>query len=171
MNLLNDKYLVSRKIDIFGISLSGAFIFLLLKTINEASTAYMIITLLISIIFDNGHVYMTFSRVFKEYEKAKMFFILVPIGIFVFFFIWLFDDIPLFWSFVLYATIFHFTRQVYGINRWYMKKENMNSRFRDFIIYAVVLVPLFSMSFNPDFTVSIYTENDYFLFQSEYLPK
>jgi len=169
MNISGSKYLVSKNIDIWGLSLASLICFFLLKIINDVSLSYLIIVLVISVVLDNGHIYMTYSRVFKEYKKEKMFFIVVPFVIFTFFFIWLFNDIPYFWSFVLYATFFHFARQIYGINRWYMKKEEMNSKFRDFIIYSIIILPILSMHFNPYFTVIFFTPSDFYTYKSELL--
>ena len=165
----HSKYLVSSKIDILGLSLSSLICLLLLRVFNADSTAYLAIVLVVSIVLDNGHVYMTYSRVFREYSEDKVFFITVPILIFFVFFMWLSNDVPYFWSFVVYATFFHFARQIYGINRWYMKKDGMSSKIHDFIIYAIVILPILSMHFNPYFTVMFYTPNDFYTYKSEML--
>jgi hypothetical protein len=161
------RYIISKNIDVWGLSLSSLIVFFLLQALNESSIFYLILALSISVVLDNGHVYMTLSRVVKEFDKHKTFFLSVPALIFATFFTWLYFDIPYFWSMVIYSTFFHFARQIYGINRWYMRKDKLiHSKFRDFVIYAVVLLPIIAMHFNPYSTLVFYTASDFFKYES-----
>jgi len=162
-----DGFIISRKIDVFGLSLSGIFVFILLKLLNADSIFYIGLALIISVALDNGHVYMTYSRVKKEFNTNPLFFISVPLLIIGVFTGWMYLQIPYFWSFVVYFTFFHFIRQIFGINRWYMAKENNKNKIIDFFLYALVLLPILSIHFNSYMTLELYTPNDFFTYKSE----
>ena len=162
-----DGFIISKKIDVLGLSLSGIAVFLLLKILNADSMFYIGLALVISVVLDNGHVYMTYSRVKKEFKVSPLFFVAVPVLIIGVFTIWMYSQIPYFWSFVVYFTFFHFIRQIFGINRWYMAKEKNKSRAIDFFVYALVLVPILSIHFNPHMTLELYTSSDFFTYKSD----
>ena len=161
--------LISKKIDIFGISISGIIVFALLKILNADSFFYIALTLMIAIVLDNGHVYMTYSRIKKEYSQEKLFFILTPMVIAIVLFLWLELKIPYFWSFVVYATFFHFVRQIYGINRWYMAKEKLKSKVIDFFVYALIILPILSIHFNQNMEITLYSKDDFISYKSSLL--
>jgi len=165
------KSLISNKVDILGISLSGIIVFLALKILEPNSYIYIALTFLIAIALDNGHVYMTYSRVKKEFKQSPLFFTLVPLSITVGIFLWLYFKIPYFWSFVVYATFFHFVRQVYGINRWYMSQEGIKSGAIDFFLYSLVILPILSIHFNPNMHIELYGKDDFITYESMFLFK
>ena len=155
-------FIVSRGIDIWGLSLSSIIVFYLLKVLDNDSFLFLAVTLAISVALDNGHVYMSYSRVAKEFKEHAKFFVTVPVGIFLTFFVWMYFNIPYFWNMVLYATFFHFIRQIYGINRWYMRVEGRKSPLIDTVLLLSMIIPILSMSFNPYINVVMFTENDFF---------
>jgi len=167
-----NRYIISGKVDILLMSLFPILIFGMLKFSGEDNLITFVAVLLISVILDNGHVYFTYSRIAKEFQKAKVFFVAVPIIIFLTFLTWQYFKIPYFYSFVVYATLFHFIRQAYGINRWYMLSEKGNKLIIDFIMYSLMITPLIALHFRSDLHIALYDYDDFFIYTSnDYLAK
>jgi hypothetical protein len=136
-----------------------------LPFLKNTSNVFSYIFLLIFLyLFDSGHVYLTFIRVFKEFKYAKIFFVIVPLTVFVFLYYIAKYDYDLFFYVIGYLTIFHFIRQIYGINRWYIKINNEElTQLRDNIIYIVTLIPIIIFFFRPAINTVDYGYQFFFL--------
>ena len=67
-------------------------------------------------VIDSGHVYTTMWRTWlhKEEIVTDKLYIFFPIAFFFLFTIWFYLGLPFLWTFVVYSTLYHHTRQVYG---------------------------------------------------------
>lgn len=117
---------------------------------------------------DSGHVYTTAWRTWlhKEERRSSHRYWIVPLSIFAIFSLWFFFQIPGLWSFVVYATLYHHIRQVYGFSKWTQKLNQRQDPFTDRAVYFFSLVPFVAYHFRPGAFGNYYSENDLFLFPS-----
>jgi len=74
------------------------------------------------------------------------------------------------WHLVVYATLFHFTRQFFGIFRWYIFKEKVSKNISNFLFYSLMVLPLLVLHFRTNIEViGYYTANDIFSYPNEQL--
>lgn len=127
--------------------------------LDEKSLVY---GLLAGALIDSGHVYTTFLRTWlnpSERRSSKRY-IVVPVIIFVFFSTWYLLKIPGLWMFVVYATLYHHLRQVYGYSKWYQLKNKRFDRVSDRYLYALALWPLVIYHFREQVLTAYYTPMD-----------
>lgn len=122
--------------------------------------------LLVTALIDSGHVYTTFWRTLlhPEERNSSSLYWLLPLGIFFFFFAWYFSRLPHLWSFVVYSTLFHHVRQVYGFSKWYQALNKRTDKISDYFLYALSIGPMFIYHFRPNAIGYYYSSNDLFLF-------
>jgi hypothetical protein len=143
---------------LFGMAIAMAF-----PHLGDTSLLY---GLLATALIDSGHVYTTFWRTLfhpEERNSSNAYWIL-PIAIFLFFFTWYFSRLPGLWSFVVYSTLFHHVRQVYGFSKWYQALNKRTDKFSDYFLYALSVGPIFIYHFRPDAIGNYYSTGDLFLF-------
>lgn len=126
----------------------------------------LIYGLIATALIDSGHVYTTFWRTFfhPEERNSSRAYWLIPLAIFIFFFGWYFSKLPGLWSFVVYSTLFHHVRQVYGFSKWYQALNKRTDKISDYFLYALAVGPIFIYHFRPDAIGNYYSSGDLFLY-------
>ena len=120
----------------------------LLQVINDDNIILTLFLFVCLYLFDSGHVYLTYIRVVKEFKYAKLFFIITPLLVFLFLYYITTYIYTLFFYVIGYTTLFHFIRQIYGINRWYLSISNEKiTQLRDNVIYLVTVIPMLILFF------------------------
>ena len=122
---MSSHYWILRKqnLDLSFILLPGIVGIILSLILKENSIPYVVYAFIALIIIDAGHVYITAWRTIfrKEERQSNNTYWLTPVATVILVFIWLKFQIPGFWSFIVYFTLFHHMRQFYGILRGYQK--------------------------------------------------
>lgn len=132
-------------------------------TLGESSLIY---GLLAMGIIDSGHVYTTAWRTWlhpDEVKSSKAYWI-YPLIFFSVFFSWFYFSLPYLWAFVVYATLYHHVRQVYGFSKWYQKLNHRADVVSDYFLYFFAIAPMVIYHFRPEATAGYYTEKDLFLY-------
>ncbi|MGZ3690158.1 MAG: hypothetical protein ACXVAX_01565, partial [Pseudobdellovibrio sp.] len=122
-------------------------------------------------IFDSGHVYITLWRTWWNTglaEKPRAFYF-VPAGVFLSVLIWNYFSFPYLWTFVVYYTVYHNVRQLYGINKWYQLIENRFDKASDYFLYGVCGLSFLALHFKPDFHYAYYTGHDLLVYPHAFL--
>jgi hypothetical protein len=121
---------------------------------------------------DNGHVYSTIWRTYfnpSEFQKNK-FYIWFPAICFTAIIITTQFVLNLFWSFVIYFTIYHNLRQLYGFYRWYGAINNFKDKIMNFFFYAICLCPVLIVHVDKQkYLITFYGPNDIILFENLFL--
>lgn len=143
--------------DLLGLFLPGYFGLICVSLFSSIPTAAIIIGFVSLVLIDSGHVYTTFLRgpFFKFHNKAKTLASLFSIFLFLFF--WLYFQIPYFWSFVVYYTLFHHVRQYVGLIKWYNKLEQYHDSILIYLFYASVLISMLLFHTDPNQTLTYYS--------------
>ncbi len=117
-------------------------------------------------VIDSGHVYTTMWRTWlhKEEVVTDKLYILFPIAFFFLFTLWFYFELPYLWAFVVYSTLYHHTRQVYGFSKWYQKLNKRQDPESDRYLYFFAYFPMVIYHFRPGATANYYTEQDLFLY-------
>lgn len=141
----------------------GVFLGYLIPDLGTQSLVYGILA---TGIIDSGHVYTTLWRIYfhPEERKSHYSYWLFPVSFFVLFALWFYLEIPHLWPFVVYATLFHHVRQVYGLSKWYQKLNGRQDKISDRFLYAFSFLPMVIYHFRPEAIARYYTDNDLFLF-------
>lgn len=116
-------------------------------------------------LIDSGHVYTTFWRTLfhpEEFRSRKAYFIL-PVCFFFIFALWFKLGAQYLWSFVVYATLFHHIRQVYGVSKWYQVLNKKSDLISDKFLYLLAVFPMFAYHFRPGVPANYYSSQDLFL--------
>jgi hypothetical protein len=132
--------------------------------LGESSLLY---GLLATALIDSGHVYTTAWRTFfhkEERQSSRALYLLFPVFFFLIFFIWFATGARGLWMFVVYSTLFHHIRQVYGFSKWYQALNKRSDQSSDFFLYSLALIPIIAYHFRPGAIANYYTMNDLFLF-------
>ena len=141
------------------------FPLILLLMFSPHERAWGLLALIGYVFIDSGHAYVTALRTYfqKNILLSNPRFILVPTLCFLVFFLWAYFGQPYLWSFVIYATFYHNTRQHYGILKWY---EKLNSPIpkSSFFLYFFTVMPFIGFHFK-DFKYSgIYHLGEFFFY-------
>ena len=118
---------------------------------TPGSAAYALFAFVTLGLLDSGHVYATLWRTYlnpRERRRTRLYW-LVPLAVFALFFAWAGLGIPYLGSFVLYVTLFHNIRQLFGIAKWYQKLNGVYRPAADFFVQALCAVPLLGAHFDP----------------------
>lgn len=118
----------------------------------------VIVSTVMLILADNGHVYLTLWRTYldKNERRRSAVYWSAPIILFTFIFLMTQWNIQYFWTFIIYATVYHNLRQLYGFSRWYQKLNQHSDPRRDYFLYALCLLPLVIITFGEPRLVSFY---------------
>jgi hypothetical protein len=146
----------------------GIMIAVVYPQLGETSVFY---ALLAMALIDSGHVYTTFWRTFfypKEMRSHSRYWI-APVLIFMILSTAFFLEVSWFWKFVVYATLFHHLRQVYGLSRWYQSLNGRQDKVSDFFLYALSLLPMLIYHFRSGLKAYYYSEADLFFFPNQTL--
>jgi hypothetical protein len=152
------------------------FAFLLLPGLIAAAIAFslrnmsLVLPLLAfqffgSAFMDSGHVYSTLWRTHfdtEERERSLQYWI-IPILIFLFFFIWIYLRWPLLWTFVTYSTLYHNIKQFYGFNKYYQRLNNRFDWISDKYVLLNTLIPVFIFHNRKVESAGYYTDSDLFM--------
>ena len=131
--------------------------------LSETSLIYAVFT---TVIIDSCHVYTTAWRTLlnpAERASSKKYWI-APLLIFIAFTTWYFTAAPGLWSFVVYATLYHHIRQVYGFSKWYQVLNGRSDIISDRFLYALALLPLTIYHFRMGVPAGYYFGADLFMF-------
>lgn len=134
----------------------------------ENSAGYLWLLLGVSV-FDSGHVYITGWRTWWNAGLAQKpaAFYLVPALVFIAMFFWNYLSIPFLWTFVVYFTVYHNVRQLYGIGKWFQVVEKNFNKAADYFLYAVCAVSFLALHFRTDFKYDYYTGHDLFSYPNQ----
>lgn len=124
--------------------------------------------LLATAIIDSGHVYTTAWRTFfhPEERNSSKVYVIYPLAFFALFFSWFYFRVGGLWSFVVYSTLYHHVRQVYGYSKWYQALNRRQDKTSDFFLYALAILPMITYHFRPGAIAGYYSEMDLFLYPS-----
>lgn len=119
-------------------------------------------------IIDSGHVYTTVWRTYfhGEERRSHSAYLYFPAIFFLFFAAWFYSGVPHLWAFVVYATLYHHVRQVYGFSKWYQKLNRRSDKISDAFLYTLSVLPMVIYHFRADAISGYYTQNDLFLYPS-----
>lgn len=101
---------------------------------------------------DSGHIYTTLWRTYfhsDELQSRKIYTWAPPV-IFFACLGCLALNVPYFWSFVVYATLFHNFRQLYGINKWYRRINGIRRPAADLYLQILCAWPALCYHFRED---------------------
>ncbi len=117
-------------------------------------------------VIDSGHVYTTMWRTWlhKDEVGTSKGYYLFPIFFLVLFSLWFYFEVPYLWAFVVYSTLYHHTRQIYGFSKWYQKLNKRQDPESDRYLYFFAYFPMVIYHFRPGAIGSYYTDNDLFLY-------
>lgn len=134
--------------------------------LGETSVLY---GLFATAIVDSGHVYTTAWRTWLNPSERKSHpgYWIVPILIFLIFSSWFFFQLPGLWKFVVYATLYHHVRQVYGFSKWYQVLNRRTDKVSDYFLYALAALPFLIYHFRSDAMTSYYSQSDIFVYPHE----
>ena len=110
-------------------------------------------------ILDGGHVYSTLWRTYfskNELQRRPLYYKLTPIILFILFSLWIYTGGLYLVPFVVYFTIYHNIRQLYGINKWYQKINHSFDKKSDWFLYAFCIFPVIAFHFRGDINLPIY---------------
>jgi hypothetical protein len=166
--LKNNQWILGRpSFDFLGLVLPGYLGLILVWLFADTAPAVMIIGFFGLVLVDSGHVYTTFFRgpFFEVNNLSKTLGSLL--GIFLFLFLWLYFQVPYFWPFITYFTLFHHVRQYVGLIKWYNKIDDYFDPLLIQFFYASVFVSIFLFHVNPEVTSFYYAiQGDVFYFPS-----
>lgn len=110
-------------------------------------------------LIDSGHVYTTFWR-WGDKALASFIYPIILLGVFVTISTaYYFGLRQILWSGVVYLTVFHHIRQVYGFSRWYERLNQRYSRVNSIKVYLLSIVPFIAFHFR-DLNLSYYSTAD-----------
>lgn len=104
------------------------------------------------ICIDSGHVYTTMWRTYlqpSEFRDKRKLYLATPLVFMLAFFIWVYAQLPGLWELVVYGTLFHNFRQLWGFLRWYEKIEGRKDPNTGFFFHAFILIPIIAFHVNP----------------------
>ncbi len=131
----------------------------------EDSTLTIVFAFIALGLLDSGHVYTTVWRTYfhSPERKRSLVYLWAPLGFFLLFFWWSFLNIPFLGPFVVYITLYHNFKQLYGVNSWF-QRLNLSAQKNDKkIFYFLTLAPIFIAHFRSDFPkIAYYSTNDFF---------
>jgi hypothetical protein len=156
----------SSKSDALFFLLPGLFSIGMGMMFSQLGETSLIYGLLATALIDSGHVYTTFWRTLLRPgpPKADLKFWYMPLFFFLLFSSWYFLKLPGLWTFVVYSTLYHHTRQVYGFSKWYQTLNRRTDEISDKFLYGLAVLPMVIYHFRPGAIGSYYAENDLFLF-------
>jgi hypothetical protein len=118
--------------------------FTLFRSTDEESWHRLLLGLLALVIIDNGHVYTTFWRTYfnpNEFHRRQIYY-WVPLAIFLGCVLFSKLNFQRFWTFVVYAALYHNIRQLYGYFKWYGQINKYYDRVFDYLLYAFCYFPV-----------------------------
>lgn len=136
----------------------------------KESTYFLVFAWIAVGLFDTGHVYTTVWRTYlnpQELNRKKKYYILMPLAIFSFFFLWMYMKVPYLGAFIAYFTIYHNLRQFYGMNKWYQKINKAFDSVSDKFMYTLCIIPVVVAHFRTDLQwTTYYSDSDVFMYPS-----
>lgn len=117
------------------------------------------------VLIDTGHAYATLWRVGLKNDRVWywLWFPCIVLGSFL----WMWSELPGFWTFVVYFTAFHHVKQFVGVHAWY---EHRNQKFRPSsrrYLLLLLTFPILLFHFRDGVSYSVYTQRDVFFFPNE----
>lgn len=102
-------------------------------------------------VLDSGHVYTSLWRTYFysiEFWRRPVFYTLVPLSVFLFFWLWIFfGKAFLLGNFVLYAALHHNFKQFLGISKWYQRINVTYSREANYFFLLLCFISLTGLHF------------------------
>lgn len=113
--------------------------------ITEVSWHKELITFVALVLVDNGHVYTTLWRTYLNKKELlnHRYYLTFPLTCFLLIIACTQAALQWFWVFVVYFTLYHNLRQLYGFYRWYGSLHQFKDRVLNFLFYAICLCPVF----------------------------
>ncbi len=154
----------------FAVLWGAAFPLILLLMYTPQGKAWGLLALVAYVFIDSGHAYATAFRTYfkKNIVFSSPLYLSVPLLCFLIFFSWAYLGVPYLWSFVLYATFYHNTRQHYGILKWY-EKINHSIPNSGLFLYALTVLPFIGFHFKSFRYSGIYHEKEFFFYPDQTL--
>lgn len=106
----------------------------------------------IYICIDSGHVYTTMWRTYlqpAEFNERRRLYLITPFAFMIVFALWVGLRLPGLWEVVVYGTLFHNFRQLWGFLRWYEKVEGRKDPNTGFFFHAFIFIPIAAFHVNP----------------------
>lgn len=158
--------------DLLFIIAPGLWCLALLKIIPNDSILYTSLLVLLLTI-DSSHIYSTFWRTIfdsTEFKRSKFLYLIAPLIIGLLLFSWFFFNIPFFWNFIIYLTVYHQIKQAVGLQKWYSKINHYFEQTSSNIMYACTIFSFMAFHFktNP-IVINFYSANDIFSYPNEFL--
>ena len=156
----------TRRREMFYLYLPGILSVIVAIAFPDFGEESLLYGILATAIIDSGHVYTTAWRTWLYGDEVKTHpgYWMYPLGFFLFFTMWFYFQIPYLWSFVVYATLYHHTRQVYGFSKWYQKLNRRSDPVSDRFLYFFAYFPMIIYHFRPEAVANYYSEKDLFLY-------
>lgn len=139
----------------------------------ELGTTSLLYGLLATALIDSGHVYTTAWRTwfYPDELRSSHRYWLFPLTFFLIFAVWYHFNLPGLWSFVVYTTLFHHIRQVYGFSKWYQALNKRADKVSDYFLYTLAIFPMIIYHFRPGVPANYYSDDDLFLFPDLFVTK
>ncbi len=150
------------------------YFFVLRNHLSETGWHQEWIAFIILVLIDNGHVYTTVWRTYlnKIELRTHSYYWVFPLICFVAVFFTSQFALSWLWSIVIYWTLYHNFKQIFGFYRWYGYLANYRSKTLDLFFYFICLGPVAIFHFGPRKPeVFLYMTGDIFNFDNEMLYK
>lgn len=112
---------------------------------------------------DSGHVYTTFWRWGDKALSAMSYPLTVLIVFLSISTLYFLGVRQLLWSGVVYLTVFHHIRQVYGFSRWYERLNQRYDRLTSLKVYLLAIIPFVAFHFR-DLNLNYYSSADLMMY-------
>jgi len=154
--------------------LPGILAILISKFISgaEGNWTYLLFTWLALGVLDGGHVYSTLWRTYfnkNELLRRPLYYKLAPVLLFLLFALWVYFGGLYLGYVVVYFTIYHNIRQLFGVSKWYQKINKSFDKGSDFFLYAFCLIPVIAFHFRDNVQTPNYYDVSGSLYPDQFL--
>lgn len=125
----------------------------------EEHWIYFFFTWLALGVLDGGHVYSTLWRTYfhkSELNRRPLYYKLTPAILFIAFALWVYTGGLYLGLFVVYFTLYHNIRQLYGVSKWYQKINHSFDKSSDWFLYAFCVLPIVAFHFRGNINIPDY---------------
>ena len=140
----------------------GVIVLCLLISASKIAPAMSVFLISLMVLVDSAHVFSTSWRTLfrvSEYKREWSYWG-VPLICFGVSFAWLTLGIPYYLAFLVYATVFHYMRQNYGIIRWYERLSGKARKLSEWHFYLLVILPIVTFHFSSLDSFGMFSDSD-----------
>ncbi|MEL6543843.1 MAG: hypothetical protein AAFQ82_04400 [Myxococcota bacterium] len=160
--------------DVALLFLPGALTLALFWFVPPTMTSILVASFVTLYMLDSGHGYVTAMRIhlrpkaLKSHSRAlQLAYWLTPLGAFLLAAGWVYSGLPGLWTALVYVTLFHHLRQLYGVLRWYQKLNGRFDQSSHRFLYGLMLIPICVLHGRSDSPIRGLFDDDFLLFQSQ----